>query len=78
MLSCGDCHCYFWLKHNEMFNFRTVIYFRMNFISVLLPVSDVYISTSNDPDPRTQCGYEVNIMLSDLCSTDITVFWNVM
>ena len=50
----------------------------MNFISVLLPVSDVYISTSNDPDPCTQCGYEVNIMMLDLCSTDITVFWNVM
>jgi len=61
-----------------MFNFRTVICFRMNFISVLLPVSDVYISTSNDPDPCTQCGYEVNIMMLDLCSTDITVFWNVM
>jgi hypothetical protein len=52
-----------------MFNVRTVIYFRMDFILVLLPVSDVYISTSNDPDPRTQCGCEVNIMflISNFC-----------
>ena len=61
-----------------MFNFIAVIYFRINFISFLLAVSDVYISSSNDPNPRTQCGYEVNYMLSDLCSTDIIVFWNVM
>jgi hypothetical protein len=50
----------------------------MNFILVLLPVSDVYISNSNDHDPRTQRGYEVNIMLLYLRSTDIPLFHPVL
>lgn len=45
-------------RHQEV----TVITFGMNFISIFLPVSDVYISTSNDFDPRSVCGYEVNMI----------------
>jgi hypothetical protein len=45
-----------------MFIVRSVIYFRMDLIVMLLPVADVYISASNDPDSRAQCGYEVNIL----------------
>lgn len=46
-------------RHLEL----SVISFRMNFISVFLPVSDVYISTSIDSDPCTECGSEVNIII---------------
>jgi hypothetical protein len=44
-----------------MFDVGSVIYFRMDFI-VMMFVADVYISASNDPDSRTQCGHEVNIL----------------
>lgn len=46
-------------RHQEM----AVIIFRTNFISIFLPVSDVYISTSIDFDPCTECGSEVNIII---------------